>query len=289
MIITQLNGGLGNQMFQYAVARNLAIKHNTSVLIDRSLLNQGNYLKTYRRYYLDEFNISAEFANSRITKTIARQKSIIWKTLNWISKPKIKLIYEKGFGYNPIFTEGDDNLCLCGYWQSEKYFAEIRNVLLEEFTLKHTIDSLSKELSVKISEKNSVSVHFRRGDYISNPITNKVHGICGDDYYSKAMHMIESKIQDPEFFIFSDDIDWCKANIKTDCSIDFVEHNKEEDAIKDLWLMSLCKHNIIANSSFSWWGAWLNRNPNKIVIAPRKWFNNGNIETKDLYPVSWVI
>lgn len=289
MIITQLNGGLGNQMFQYAVGRNLAVLHNTSLLLDTSLLNKGSFLKTYRTYSLGVYNINAEIADIKTMKNIARQKSIIFKPLNIFSKQKIRLIREQGFEFQMITFKPDENVCLNGYWQSEKYFKDIRDLLLMEFNPKNEISGKNKFYADLICSVNSVSMHIRRGDYISNPITNKVHGFLGIDYYKKAMELIESKINKPVYFILSDDIDWCKESIKTHHELYFIDHNNENEAHEDLRLMSLCQHNVIANSSFSWWGAWLNKNPEKIVIAPKRWFKDFTKITIDLFPEKWTL
>ncbi|MFH0972649.1 MAG: alpha-1,2-fucosyltransferase, partial [Patescibacteria group bacterium] len=178
-----------------------------------------------------------------------------------------------------------DDIFLDGYWQTEKYFKDIEDIIRSEFTLKTEYSNLNPELIAKISSCNSVSMHIRRGDYITNQNTNEFHGICFLDYYKKAINLIAEKFPNPTIFIFSDDLKWCKENIKIKYPIVFVKGNKNYE---DLIMMSKCSHNIIANSSFSWWGAWLNNNPNKIVIAPQKWLNNPNINYSDIIPSTWI-
>jgi len=162
-------------------------------------------------------------------------------------------------------------------------------IIRNDFTLKNKPDKLNNEISKIMQDTNSVSIHIRRGDYIANPITFQYHGLCSMEYYKKAIQYINENINRPIFFFFSDEIDWVKDNLKIPKDCYFIDHNKMENDYLDLWLMSQCKHNIIANSSFSWWGAWLNTNKEKIVIAPKKWFNNAAIDTTDLIPEEWLI
>src|SRR3989344_4984067 len=158
-------------------------------------------------------------------------------------------------------------------------------MIRKDFTFGATIVERNKKLASEISGTNSVSVHIRRGDYVTNANTNQFHGLCSLDYYNKAVSFISSKQNEMELFVFSDDIEWCKENLKYDFPIHFVETN---DAHSDMYLMSLCKHNIIANSSFSWWGAWLNDNFQKIVVAPSQWIADASVNTQDLIPKGWI-
>jgi hypothetical protein len=180
-----------------------------------------------------------------------------------------------------------DNSYLSGLWQTEKYFKDCEEIIRTEFTFKQPLNKKNSELSETIRRKNSVSIHIRRGDYIYNSEEYKIHGLCSIDYYKKAVECIANKAGELTLFIFSDDIEWVKNNLKFDFPIIFVDNNVD-DIHEDLRLMSLCKHNIIANSTFSWWGAWLNNNKEKIVIAPKKWFNEFEADTKDIYPDSWM-
>jgi hypothetical protein len=289
MIIVKLMGGLGNQMFQYAAGRRLALNHNTILKLDLSfLLNRTpreNF--TYRSYELGIFNIQAELASpSEINRFVPTGKNM----LNYLKrKLKLnKLVKESHFHFDEGGLSSPDNSYLDGYWQSEKYFKEIEDIIRSDFTLKAKATNLNQELAKEIGSYNSVSLHIRRGDYVSNPETNNFHGSCSLGYYEKAIKKIADCIVEPHLFIFSDDPDWAKDNLIFEYPIKFVAHNGSEKSYEDLRLMSLCKHNIIANSSFSWWGAWLNRNPEKIVIAPEKWFNDSSINTDDLIPDSWL-
>jgi hypothetical protein len=300
MIIAQLNGGLGNQMFQYALGRNLAQKQYSILKLNLSDIERGKY----RPYGLHCFNIQEQIANRTDINFFMRGKYLTqFKKLSYVIlrkigyRKKINSLLHKGeiiieeFGdfskYNPNIINKTGSLYLIGYWQTEKYFSHIRNVLLKEFTIKYPQDSKNKQLSEIIQACNSVSVHVRRGDYISNSDYFKFHGVCSIDYYINAVNYIAGLINNPHFFIFSDDPLWTKSKINIPYPTHFIDHNANQD-YEDLRLMSQCKHNIIANSSFSWWGAWLNQNPEKVVCAPKQWYNDKNINTTDLIPLDWV-
>ena len=288
MIVIGLNGGIGNQLFQYAFGRKLSIQFNTALVLDVSSFEKD----TLRKYSLSPFSVKhrAITNKDRMLFEIDERNGIedlAGSLLKWIYRPVV--IKEKQFNYDAdVLKRAKKNTHLIGYWQSEKYFSDIRTELLQDFTIKHLLENKNKEFAKHITSANSVSLHIRRGDYISNPVTNNYHGTCGMDYYAKAIETIVSKIPNPVIFIFSDDLQWTKNNFNTDFETIFVDANKDETAHEDLRLMSLCKHNIIANSSFSWWGAWLNQNKDKIVLAPQKWFNDSSINTQDLIPSSWI-
>lgn len=289
MIIVQLIGGLGNQMFQYAMARRSAILKETDLKFDISCFK---YYED-RKYDLGCFNIAGDFASDKEIyrlkgpedKKIPRK---IFKIINKI-KPyhKRSYIMERHYCFDPDILKISNNVYLEGYWQSEKYFKEIENIIRSEFKIKHRPDPANKELGSLISGSHSVSIHIRRGDYIADPDINKVHGTCSLEYYNAAIEKIAKIIKDPHFFIFSDDTVWAENNLKIDYPTTLIKGNSGNKDYEDMRLMSFCRHNIIANSSFSWWGAWLGENPDKIVIAPKKWFNDQSINTGDLLPRSW--
>jgi hypothetical protein len=284
MIIVKLNGGLGNQMFQYAIGKHLAIKRNTRLKLDLSFFET----QTLRSYQLDVFCIAEEILTAReYLHYFPQPSSNIFKNI-WRGLIKklygYEMILEKHFNFQPQILNLKGNVYLDGYWQSEKYFKEVENTIRACFRLKEGTPK-AKDTIDKIKECNAVAIHFRRGDYVDNTTTNKVHGTCSPEYYQKAITFIADKIKEPVFFIFSDDLNWVKNNFQIAYEHYFVE---EYEGHRDMELMSLCKHNIIANSSFSWWGAWLNENPDKIVIAPMKWMNIRERNTDDLIPDSWI-
>jgi hypothetical protein len=203
------------------------------------------------------------------------------------------------YHYYPDWLNLPDDLYLSGYFQSEKYFGTIQDKIRQWYTPSKPLDDKNAALLAEMKTKESVSLHVRRGDYTAASF-NSFFGTLPDDYYQRAVAHINQQIKAPAFYIFSDDIAWCKANLKVGDSPVFVDHNRGDDSFKDVLMMSGCKHNIIANSSFSWWGAWLNADPSKTVIAPTKWFNQsyytgkGNVyptryyNTSDLIPPGWL-
>lgn len=290
MIIAKLIGGLGNQMFQYAAGRRAAVANNTELKLD--ITGYDNQVGiTPRVYMLDIFNIHATVATKQEIKLFNNnskhriQRNLYRIMLSFFQRHYIR---QKAPGFTHEFLTIPDNSYIDGYWGSEKYFLDIADTIRKEFTLKNKPDKTNSELIRYINNCNSVSVHVRRSDYVKDKRTHDFHGVCGLDYYRKAATLVSKKMHHPVYFVFSDDPVWCKTNLRLNYPITYVTHNLETKDYEDMKLMSMCKHNIIANSSFSWWGAWLNKNPNKIVIAPKKWFNSKSISTRDLIPNSWL-
>jgi hypothetical protein len=175
---------------------------------------------------------------------------------------------------------------LRGYWQSEQYFIDIEDALRKEFRLKEKVSERSRQIANEILSCNSISMHVRRGDYLSDTV-NAGLGVCEKEYYYRCMDKIVGTEPDPRIFVFSDDMEWVVKNLRLPYSTTYVTHNGAERDYEDLYLMSMCKHHIIANSTFSWWGAWLGRRPGQIVIAPSPWFRDPAINP-DLIPKDWV-
>jgi len=295
MIIVSLIGGLGNQMFQYALGRRLALKNKVDLKFDICELRKDPIIGTPRKYNLHCFNILEKFATPQeIQKYKGDNPGLLLKLIRIIlggttaNRNKSFIVEKENFVFDKDVLQVDKNAYLQGYWQNEKYFRNIRDVLLEEFTVKHPPDKKNQDVLNQTNSTNSVSIHVRRGDYVKDKRTNKHHGTCSLGYYKKAIEIIAKKIKNPYFFAFSDDIAWVKKNLQMKYPVYCVDNNNDEHNYEDLRLMSACKHNIIANSSFSWWGAWLNKNPNKIVIAPKKWLNNSDIDTSDVTPKEWL-
>lgn len=290
MVVSNIIGGLGNQMFQYAAARALSLKLNSPLLLDISGfenygLHQGFELQRI-------FNGSTEAAsNSDVNEILGWQAPALIRRV--VSRPSLTALRCKSFVLEPHFNywAGISHLTgscyLNGYWQSEKYFADEAQIIREDFAFKLPMSLQTSEVAKQISQVNAVSLHVRRGDYASNAKTTATHGLCSLDYYHAAIQYIIKHVEKPHFFIFSDDIAWVQGNLKIDFPHQFIDHNKGAESYNDMRLMSLCKHNIIANSSFSWWGAWLNSNAGKIVVTPKQWFAIKK-NTKDLIPKSWV-
>lgn len=289
MIVVKLQGGLGNQMFQYALGRALSLKKNTELLFDISSFTTD----PLRTYSLSLFAIDGNIATESQIKVFKKNKRKTGKLsffhnlfiANWK-----KYVSERMFHFDSEVFTVSKNAYLDGYWNTEKYFRDIRETLLTDFTLKNSLSGKNKEIADKISTSNSVSIHIRRGDYAHDIKTKTTHGLLSSEYYTKGCDYIAKNVTDPILFIFSDDIAWVKNNLSFPFQANYIDWNAENRAYEDMRLMSLCKHHIIANSTFSWWGAWLSTNPNKIVIGPKKWFNQvkQNVDTKDLLPESWI-
>jgi hypothetical protein len=266
-------GGTGNQMFQYAFARSLSLKYNKQLKIDLSFLENknmgGNFI--YRDYSLNMFNVHEDFEIDK-------------KLFNKINEPHFE--YSQSV-LDTINKNSTNNFLLNGYWQTPKYFNEFEKEIRKDFTFREQIensDNYIKEMLNDIRSKNSILLNIRRADYLN---TN-YHGVMAKDYVDKAVKIIESKTEHPEYFIFSDDLDWCRENIKLP-NMTIVDHSYKGDRFSYyLQLMKNCKHFIIPNSSFAWWAAWLNQDKNKIVIAPKQWFTDTNINTTDLTPDDWI-
>lgn len=286
MIIVKLMGGIGNQMFQYAVARRLAYIHRTELKIDvYSWFNK----QSLRTYELKALHIIENIASEEEVKKFAfKRQGLTKKILGKPLEPATNYITEKFYHFDPEILMLPDGVYLDGYWQSDKYFKDIAMTLQREFTVKYPLVGRNRELAEFVQSRESVALHIRRGDYISDPKTMQFHGVCGADYYSRSVQKIEKVVREPHFIVFSDDPVWAKENLSIRYPSTIVDHNSPDKGYEDLRLMSLCRHHIIANSSFSWWGAWLNAAPNKVVIAPTRWFKSGDYNTKDLIPNTWV-
>lgn len=290
MIIASLIGGLGNQMFQYAAGRALSLELGVPLRLDisgfaRYTLHQGFELQRI-------FMCPVETASEEDVRDV----------LGWQSPPGFRrivsrpgmavfrrknLVIEPYFRYWPGIKNVPRESYLVGYWQSDKYFSDVAAKIRSDFTFRIPSMSRNAELVRQIGQSKAVSVHVRRGDYASDPKTTAAHGLCPLDYYRAAINYIAEHVHRPNFFVFSDDIAWTKDNLKIDFPHQYIDHNNGSDSYNDMRLMSLCRHHIIANSSFSWWGAWLNQSVDKIVTAPKRWFAN-ETDTQDLIPQNWV-
>ncbi len=284
MIITKLIGGLGNQMFQYAAGRRLAVVNNTQLKLDITGYDHQVGI-TRREYMLHIFNIEGQFVKKKEINAFTKSAPFLSRFFTHSATSYIK---EKHFHFDSVILQVSDNTYLEGYWASEKYFKDISDVIRKDFVLKSQPDKKNKDLLKRISACHSISVHIRRNDYVHDKKTHDFHGVCELDYYKRAISLIFKRTAKPHFFIFSDDPKWCEANLQLGYPTDYVTHNLGKKDYEDLRLMSACKHHIIANSSFSWWGAWLNRNPEKVVIAPKRWFTDTFINTIDIVPKRWV-
>lgn len=291
MIISKVISGLGNQLFQYALGRQISIEKNTPLKLDTTFFNSQDL----RSYKLNNYNINADIASSEEINyflykynTNMLSSRVLRKTEKLLPRTKRKLFKEEvPWQYEPELFKVSSNIYIDGYWQHYKYFENIDPLIFKELTIKSPYtDFVQSTIQHIIGNENSVSIHIRRGDYITDKQANNLMGVLPLNYYYSAIDIIKQRILNPTFYIFSDDLEWVKNNLSISSPCRYIDGGKD---YFDLDLMSKCKHNIIANSSFSWWGAFLNKNINKIVIAPKQWVLpesiNKNIEL--IFP-SWT-
>lgn len=289
MTIVKLQWWLWNQMFQYAYIRALSMRINSDFLLDIS-----EYETYFRKFELEIFDIQKKYATKNQIPWFERVhikniylNAIIFRIKLFLKKHSSNYYLEQKFNF--------DSKCLINsaeyiewFFQSEKYFSDSEDQIRKDFTFMNVPSERNMEVIKIIQSSNSVSIHVRRWDYVTNPSANSTLGTCNVDYYNNAIEYIQSKIDVPTFFFFSDDIAWVKENIKVENNSYYIDWNSWDQSYEDMRLMTLCKHNIIANSSFSWWWAWLNKNISKIVIAPQRWFNDVNMNDSDVVPEKWI-
>lgn len=296
MVTVCLRGGLGNQMFQYAAGLAVARKNDTSLVLDTAYLNDRFPRRqfTFRTYDLDIFKLTPRFTVlSKISSAIPVPG--IWlgadlatmqikNALGWQRAVKEK----KEFVFDPDVLNSGKNVFLWGFWQTPKYFEGIADEVRAAFSFKGPIEGIAEQIAEDIQRNNSVSIHVRRTDYTAAKYV-KTYGKTDLSYYDKAVSYIAERANNPKFYIFSDDIAWCKDNIRLSFPTVYVGQDSEgPKASYHLQLMALCKHNIIANSTFSWWGAWLNANSEKVVIAPKRWTAGIAEGEGDFVSTEWI-
>jgi len=283
-VIIKIAGGLGNQMFQYAFYQ-LCIDLGYNASIDISYYDKNRCHNGFELIKI--FSIDAKYANPNLSEILGDFNNNVYNRFRraLIGNRK-SLIKESNFSYEKLINLAYDNVYFNGYWQNELFFKNISDSLRKDFKFQVNINELSisnKSFLEEISNGETVSLHIRRGDYLNIPLHN---GCCTEEYYLKAIQKILELHENVKFFIFSDDIEWCMKIFDNITPI-YVSGNATKSSFLDMFLMSKCKHNIIANSTFSWWSAWLNENSNKTVICPRKWFNNETINNDYVTPESW--
>lgn len=298
-VITRISGGLGNQLFQYALGRALAIESGAALKLDLSSYSHRKPHEAVRTYTLDKFNIEAQVAAKNDFKSIGIPDPADQGFMTKLKRRLIRMresdkafherriILESSFGFIPDILNVKSGAFLAGVWQSEKYFKKYADQIRKDLALKEPLSSKALEIQGQMNANESVAIHIRRGDQVRDPNLVKKHGLLTNDYYANAIGYMKSKLSNPRFFVFSDEIEWVKRNMGFDSGTVYVSESNLPD-YEELALMSSCKHQIIAKSSFSWWGAWLNQNPKKIVVAPKRRFAQESTEAQDLIPESWI-
>ena len=287
MNIVQIHSGLGNQMFQYAFY--LALKHRRpDTKIDASVYQ---HRPSHNGYELERiFTIHPDHATTADRDQLADVSkdlfSVIRRALGWKKHTTGQVVLEpdpaKGWCPEMLHVE---NSYLLGYWQSEHYFEEVADQVRQAFHFRLPLPPADEALAQQIQSTRSVSVHVRRGDYLKKRRVED-YNVCSENYYRRAIKAIQAQVKQPVFYVFSDDPDWCKAQAFFPSDTIFVSGHEGPDAYLDMQLMSLCRHHIIANSSFSWWGAWLGQDQDTVTIAPNTWFRNR--PRPDILPSNWM-
>lgn len=290
MVTAILSGGLGNQMFQYAAAKALSARLDSPFQLDIYSFSRKTK-STIRNYELHIFDISAPVALTTKGKLVTKFYPLIQKYRGFFQRLGI-FTDTYAILYQPKSQDIKGNVLLYGYFQNEKYFKSIENELRRDFSFKAPLAGKNLDVCKRVQGTNSIAIHIRRGDYLTNQSSISNFITLDKDYYERAIGHVLASFDNPEFYIFSEDFEWISENLNfKDYPVTFIDWNKGKDSYIDMQLMSLCKHNVIANSSFSWWGAWLNTNPDKIVIAPGIWFRSEekNALLRDFYPEGWVM
>lgn len=296
MILVRLSGGLGNQMFQYAAARRLALVHGASLHLDTGRLRHTDPGDTPRGYALGCFTLSASLATPAEERLCARLERraaaplgrLLGRCGLAVRRSGVQYVRQRTSAFNGSLLSLPDNCCLDGLWQSEQYFCDIRDTLLREFTPRVELADPDRRLAADIASCCAVSLHVRRGDYLTNPRAANHHGTCSQEYYRQAVAAMAAHEPDVRLFIFTDDPEWVARNLRFDVPSTCVSVPDCDDACRDLQLMRLCRHHIIANSSFSWWGAWLADGPAKTVIAPARWYADPTRDASAIIPDTWL-
>jgi len=291
MIVVELMGGLGNQMFQYAIGRHLALLNQTDLYLDSTfLMDRGPRRKdfVFRNYDLDLFDLPVQSAPAYLSARFSRTNTLpkrIWNRL-WPNQ-SVRFVYEKHFHMDEQVLSRRGDMYLDGYWQSARYFDAITDVIRADFRLSFDLPIHSQQLANDINNTNAVCLNVRRADFVTNP----VHGTTSLSYYQEAVTYINANTTDPIYYVFSDDIDWCINNLHLQAPTVYVGHEYAGPKFGHyLQLMHQCQHFIIPNSTFAWWAAWLSPHAQKIVVAPKQWFGKPILpaNTKDLIPPLWV-
>jgi hypothetical protein len=293
MIYVHLMGGLGNQCFQYAAGRALSLASGQPLKLDLSEFRPPARTDTPRSYELGKLKVEAELATLREERRLGLRPSLAQRAvrkllrLAGLKRMGPRVLADPDHRYRPLVASTDQDTCLNGYWASEKYFLPIAELLRRELSPREGPSTRDAELLQRMGEEVSVSVHVRRGDYVSRPAARDFHGLCGEDFY-RAAALSLGRSGPTRFYVFSDDIDWCRGNLGFLDPAEFVDHHGPDEAQWDMRLMSACRHHVVANSSLSWWGAWLNPRRDKRVLAPAHWFSPAaGVDTRDMVPETW--
>ncbi len=277
-VTVQISGGLGNQLFQYAAARALALASGAQLILDAHFFDQGRH----RQFELSQFPIQGTVIGHYQAPRLLRGPVNLLRKLR---KVRLKNYQEPHFHFDPSFEQVRGPVYLKGYFQSPRYFESAAATVHKELQPPQATDHESLELADLLSHSNSISLHVRRGDYVKNPAAAQLFHSCSLDYYQQALEQLPV---DGPVVVFSDDVEWVRQNLPTDARFRLAGTQGPRTGLADLWLMSKAEHHVIANSTFSWWGAWLGSSASGQTIAPRLWFRDPNWDCRDLIPNDWI-
>jgi len=292
MIVSVLKGGVGNQLFQYAFARSLSIRTGSTLYFDKSWFSTSLAKKTgaIRKIALNDFQVNGKFLPDGYARSITAIAQYLGECthLKSILDNHVFLIDQNNVF--PQLKKLRKNRCslvlIDGFWQSEDFFSNIKRILRQELILNYALTPQDRKIANEIKTRNSVSLHVRRGDYANSKRTNRRHGVLDMDYYHAAVDRIAGQTKASFIYVFSDDIPWCRENLVFDQPWRLVSDNSRKIS-SELHIMACCRHHIIANSSFSWWGAWLGEKKGSRIIAPKHWFKSGP-ELFRIVPERWI-
>lgn len=281
-VVVRLLGGMGNQLFQYAMGRKLADERGVDLLLDSRFVTRKGHVSGLA---IDLFNNRASFLDEQQSGGFFEWAWRLSRALRRLWRPLFGFYHETSFTFDANVSCSKSGLMLSGFWQSHRYFPPA-DVLRQDFSLKQPFTALQQSYAARMTGCNSVAVHARRGDYVNDAKALAKHGICSINYYRNAVVEIGKRVGNPTFFVFSDDPVWVKENLPLDNAVFVSDEGFSQEV--DLTLIASCKHQIIANSSFSWWGAYLNSYEDKVVILPQPWFDTPELSDKDMSPKSWI-
>lgn len=279
MVISRITSGLGNQLFQYACGRAISLRHGVLLKLDLQNFTQHKN----RRYALNAFVIETPEATPREVREALRADTFWHRMLTTRSRQRV--LRERTMRFDPAVLEAGPDVYLAGYWQSPKYFQDVDHEIRREFTWNKPPPPQSAVWLEEIDKRPAVSIHVRRGDYVSNPDYARRFGALPLNYYEHALRYLADRFEGLHGFVFSDEPEWVKANFPPTIPLTIIVGNP---ATEDLRLMAGCRHHVIANSTFSWWGAWLNPHPDKLVLTPKNFFHDPKLDTRDLLPEAWI-
>ncbi len=293
-VIAALNGGLGNQMFQYAAARALALRDGKTLLLDAALLGANDEI-TRREYELAAFHLQAPLAPANICDDFAWRPTHSFsdrlrQRLSRALHPR-HVVEEESPGWRGPLPRLRGDVYLRGYWQDERYFSAYGEQVRRDFAFREPLSPRSSAVARGIEETPTCFIHVRRGDYVQHPRHAPCHGACPREYFHDAAKLVRSRTETQAFAVFSDDPAWCREMLCDLPGVYFVDgQNSAATTADHLRLMSMCQHAVIANSSYSWWAAWLITHPAKVVVAPKRWMADpqANEQMAEITPPAWI-